>query len=59
MLLYQYKFQFGTDFPLKNYEGTPEIDLINIIYDCLQSNNPKPRGSAVKNRFQDAPKGVL
>ena len=55
ILLAQYKMQFGIDFPLKNYAGRAEIDVINIIFDCLQSNNPTPAAEPSMNRFPDAP----
>ncbi len=56
ILLAQYKMQFGIDFPLKNFEGQPEIDVINIVYECLYSGKPYEDGMKVpENRFPTAP----
>ncbi len=55
MLLMAFKTAFGFDFPLKDYEGEPEIDVINIIYACLQANDPNYREAVIKNRFPNAP----
>ncbi len=54
MLLMTYKMQFGEDFPLRDYEGVPEIDVINLIYARLQANDPHAEAPA-ENRFPDAP----
>lgn len=54
ILLMQYESQFGKPFPLKQFEGQPEIDVINIIYDCLLHNDPDRR-APVPNRFPTAP----
>ena len=33
LLLMTYKDMFGEDFPIADFAGTPEIDVINILYD--------------------------
>ena len=55
MLLMQYKDMFGEDFPLKQFTESREIDVINILYDCVLSNQPYKPGKAVKDRITDAP----
>ena len=56
MLLMQYKDQFGEAFPLERFEGEAEIDVINIIYDCVLNNEIYTPGRPVpENRFPDAP----
>lgn len=60
LLLRQYEDQFGVAFPLKDFEGTSEIELINILYDCAQNNRPYDRsmqeeGRKMPNLFPDAP----
>lgn len=55
-LLRQYEDQFGTMFPLKEFENRPEIEVINILYECLQGGTPYETGMRVtENRFGDAP----
>ena len=44
MLLMQYADQFGCPFPLKSFEGKSEIEVINVIYDCLQTCEPYDPG---------------
>ena len=55
MLLMQYKDMFGEDFPLKKFTETREIDVINILYDCVLNNTPYDPGREVKARITDAP----
>ena len=57
VLLMQYEDQFGVAFPLKNYVGYREIDLINIIYYCVQNNIlcEEVNEKELQNRFPDAP----
>ena len=55
MLLQQYEFQFGKPFPLKQFADRTEIDLINIVYNCVQNNDPVPSAGPVENRFPYAP----
>ncbi len=55
MLLWQYKDIFGVDFPLKDFAGSAEIDVINILYDCVLNNEPYRPGKKIENRFPEAP----
>ena len=58
VLLWQYQQQFEEAFPLKDFEGEAEIDVINLIYDCLLNNRPYQKGQAWKdipNRLPEAP----
>ncbi len=56
MLLITYRDQFGEEFPLEKCAGLPEIDVINLVYDCLDSNRPFDGNTTVKeNRFPYAP----
>lgn len=52
VLLMQYKDQFGMDFPLRDFAGWTEIDLINLIYDCLVNNDPSVKDRKVVNRIE-------
>lgn len=55
-LLRQYEDQFGVLFPLKEFENRTEIEVINILYECLQGGIPYETGMRVtENRFGDAP----
>ena len=55
ILLIQYKDMFGVDFPLREMEGQAEIDVINIIYGCLQTNEEYRPGKPVKVYISEAP----
>ena len=56
MLLMQYEDQFGEAFPLADFQKKSEIEVINILYDCVQNNTPYEAGMEVfGNRFGDAP----
>ncbi|MCQ2501584.1 MAG: hypothetical protein MJ117_09605 [Lachnospiraceae bacterium] len=56
MLLFTYREQFGEEFPLERCEGLSEIDVINIVYGCLESNKPFDGNTTVtENRFPYAP----
>jgi len=55
LLLMQYQDQFGEAFPLADFEGHTEIELINIIYECTLRNHPYEPGMTAENRFPDAP----
>lgn len=55
-LLFTYLGQFGEEFPLAKCAGMAEIDVINIIYNCLDSNKPFDGDLTVpENRFPYAP----
>lgn len=57
VLLMQYADIFGEDFPLANFAGTAEIEVINIIYECVHTNTKYTPGMTVDtNRFPEAPK---
>lgn len=56
ILLRQYEDMFGEPFPLLKVKGMREIDVINIIYECVYSNTTYTDGMPVpENRFPDAP----
>lgn len=55
VLLMAYKDQMGEDFPLKSCEGMAEIDVINILYYCVQQNILYEEGMAVVARIDEAP----
>ena len=55
LLIFQYKDMFGAEFPLRDFEGQPEIDVINILYDCVQNNRPYEKGQPVRRIITDAP----
>ncbi|MBQ0004544.1 MAG: hypothetical protein KBS68_01625 [Clostridiales bacterium] len=50
VLLMQYEDIFGEAFPLEDFMDKSEISLINILYECVQTNTPydsemKPSGN--------------
>ncbi len=55
MLLMQYKDMFGVDFPLKEFTDRTEIDVINLLYDCVLAGEPYKEGQKAKGRISDAP----
>ena len=55
ILLIQYREMFGAEFPLREMEGRSEIDVINIIYGCLQNNEAYRPGMLVKDYVSGAP----
>lgn len=56
LLLRQYEETFGKPFPLLKVKGVREIDVINILYECLYSNTEYYDNMPVpENRFPDAP----
>ena len=40
MLLMQYKDMFGADFPLRDFADRQEIEVINLLYDCVLAGKP-------------------
>ncbi len=56
LLLMQYEMQFGYPFPLRDCEDWAEIEVINLVYDCLQYNDPNLRKRPTFNRFPTAPR---
>ncbi len=57
VLLRQYEDQFGEPFPLANFADCPEVEVINILYDCVQAGTLYEEGMHHSgNRFgSDAP----
>ena len=55
LLLMQYKDMFGADFPLKDFAGRQEYEVINILYDCVLNNLPYDPARKVELRITDAP----
>lgn len=55
LLLFQYKDQFGEDFPLADFAGRPEYEVINILYDCVYNNLRYDPAREIEYRIQDAP----
>ena len=56
LLLMQFEQQFGYPFPLLEVEDWAEIEVINLVYDCLQQNDPNLRKRPTVNRFPTAPR---
>jgi len=55
VLLFQYKDMFGEDFPLIELKDKREIDVINIIYDCVSNNLRYDPDRKVEKKILDAP----
>lgn len=55
LLLFTYQDMFGEDFPLKLFEGRPEYEVLNILYDCVRNNLPYDPNRKVEFRIHDAP----
>lgn len=55
VLLFQYKDMFGEDFPLAEFKDRREIDVINILYDCVSNNLRYDPDRRVKKTIMDAP----
>ena len=55
LLLLQYKELFGEPFPLLDFEGAQEFEVINILYDCVSKNLPYSPGSKIEYRITEAP----
>ena len=55
MLLFQYNDMFGEPFPLKLFAGKPEIDVIDILYDCVSNNKRYEEGMKTTVHIDDAP----
>ena len=56
LLLMTYQDYFGVSFPLADFTDRSEIEVINILYDCVQNNEPYRPGMTVpENRFPEAP----
>ena len=55
VLLFTYSDQFGEDFPLSDFTDLREIDVINLLYECIQNNTPYQDGMHAKNLVTGAP----
>ena len=55
MLLMQYKDMFGEDFPLAQFAGHQEFEVINILYDCVSNNLRYDPERKTELRITDAP----
>ena len=55
LLLIQYRETFGEAFPLLQFDGEPEIEVINVLYDCLSKGLPYDPNRKVERRVHGAP----
>ena len=55
LLLFTYKDMFGEDFPLAQFAGRPEYEVINVLYDCVSCNRPYSPDRKVEFKITDAP----
>jgi hypothetical protein len=55
LLLFTYRDMFGADFPLADFAGKPEYEVINILYDCVSNALPYDPGRKVEFKITDAP----
>ena len=55
LLLIQYRELFGVDFPLLEFAGEQEIEVINILYDCVSKNLPYSRDRKIERKILEAP----
>ena len=55
LLLFTYQDMFGAPFPLSEFAGKPEYEVINILYDCVLNNLPYDPGRRAEFRILDAP----
>ena len=55
VLLMQYREIFGEDFPLLQFEGKQEIEVINILYDCVSKCLPYDPDRIIDYRITEAP----
>lgn len=55
LLLWQYRELFDEDFPLAKFAGEQEIEVINILYDCVSRNLPYDPSRAIEHRITEAP----
>lgn len=56
VLLNEYEARFGEAFPLEKLVGKAEIEVINILYECIDKNIKYTAEMKVENKFPDAPK---
>ena len=55
LLLWQYRELFGEDFPLAKFAGEQEIEVINILYDCVATCLPYDPDRKIEHRITEAP----
>ena len=55
LLLLQYHELFEEDFPLAEFAGMQEIEVINILYDCVSQNLRYSPERIIKHRILEAP----
>jgi len=55
LLLLQYRDMFGTEFPLADFAGKQEFEVINILYDCVSKNLPYDPDRKAEFKITDAP----
>ncbi len=55
LLLWQYRELFEEDFPLADFAGEPEIEVINILYDCVSKNLRYSPNRQIERRIPEAP----
>lgn len=52
LLLMQYNDIFGEAFPLAEFDNKSEIELINILYECVQNNQKYSDGMVVTSSIE-------
>ena len=55
VLLWQYRELFDEDFPLAEFAGKQEIEVINILYDCVSKCLPYDPDRKIDCRITEAP----
>lgn len=55
LLLFTYQDMFGEAFPLADFAGKPEYEVINILYDCVSNNLRYDPGRRIQFKITDAP----
>ena len=55
LLLLQYKEIFGSDFPLAEFDGRQELEVINILYDYVLNSLPYDPKRKITPRITEAP----
>ena len=55
LLHLQYKEIFGADYPLAEFDGRQELEVINILYDCVQNSLPYDPERSITPRITEAP----
>jgi hypothetical protein len=58
LLLVQYEEMFGEPFPLKKVAGRREIDVINILLDCVRTRSPYDPVKRVPDIVTGAPSSI-